>query len=235
MNYIKTRPVRTYNSKSTKINAKDGGTYVINYASENHVGYVQEIVKNIEAAARVKGTGIAKRSHDYIKSKILEGKATIALKDKEFAGFCYIESWGHQKFVANSGLIVPDKFRGQGLAKAIKYKAFELSREKFPHAKLFGLTTNLAVMRINSELGYIPVTFSELTNDDEFWKGCEGCSYFDILQRTERSHCLCTAMIYDPIWEKNNTNSSNNTEKAWTKIKNRVSKNLNINRKNNNT
>ena len=122
----------------------------------------------------------------------------------EFAGFCYIESWGHEKFVANSGLIVLEKFRGNGLAMGIKAKAFKLSRKLFPGANMFGLTTSLAVMKINSALGYVPVTLSELTHDDEFWKGCHSCSYYDILFRTNRTHCLCTAMLYDPVKTKKN-------------------------------
>ena len=131
----------------------------------------------------------------------MKAKAIIALQDKTFAGFCYIESWGHNKFVANSGLIVADDFRGKGLAKAIKAKAFELSRKRFPDAKLFGLTTGLAVMKINSELGYKPVTFSELTDDEAFWKGCQSCVNYDILVRTNRKHCLCTGMLFDPKHE----------------------------------
>ena len=167
-------------------------------ASEEHLPYVETILKTIADAAKIRGTGIAKRNPEYIESKIVEGKAIIALKDDEFAGFCYIESWGHKKFVANSGLIVVDKFRGQGLAKEIKRKAFELSRQRYPDAKIFGLTTGLAVMKINSELGYKPVTFSELTDDDQFWKGCQSCVNYDILMRTNRKHCLCTGMLYDP-------------------------------------
>ncbi|MEE9462536.1 MAG: GNAT family N-acetyltransferase, partial [Bacteroidales bacterium] len=120
----------------------------------------------------------------------------------DFAGFCYIESWGHEKFVANSGLIVLEKYRGYGLAMKIKSRAFRLSRKVFPGAKMFGLTTSLAVMKINSALGYKPVTFSELTDDDEFWKGCHSCAYYDILFRTNRTHCLCTAMLYDPEKKK---------------------------------
>lgn len=170
----------------------------IQVASEAHLPYVDTILMTIAEAAKVRGTGIAKRDPEYIKNKMVEGKAIIALSGDEFAGFCYIESWGHEKFVANSGLIVVDKFRGQGLAKDIKRKAFYLSREKYPNAKIFGLTTGLAVMKINSELGYKPVTFSELTDDDEFWKGCQGCVNYDILMRTNRKHCLCTGMLYDP-------------------------------------
>ena len=171
-------------------------------ASELHVPYVNIILETIAEAAKVRGTGIAKRNPDYVKAKILEGKAIIALHNGEFAGFCYIESWGHDKYVANSGLIVVDKFRGNGLAKEIKKKAFELSRTKYPQAKIFGLTTGLAVMKINSELGYKPVTFSELTDDEAFWKGCQSCINYDILERTKRKHCLCTGMLYDPAKEE---------------------------------
>ena len=134
---------------------------------------------------------------------------------EEFAGFCYIETWSDKKFVANSGLIVVEKFRGHGLAKRIKQKAFELSRERYPDAKIFGLTTGLAVMKINSELGYKPVTFSELTNDEAFWAGCQSCVNYDILQRTGRKYCLCTGMLFDPAAEqkKSSTPTSEKEEK----------------------
>ena len=176
----------------------------VQVADISHLTYVQTILTTIEEAAKIRGTGIAKRTPEYIQQKIKESKAIIALKGDEFAGFCYIETWGNKKFVANSGLIVVEKFRGHGLAKLIKQKAFQLSRERYPDAKIFGLTTGLAVMKINSELGYKPVTFSELTNDEAFWKGCQSCVNYDILQRTGRKHCLCTGMLYDPAWQENN-------------------------------
>ncbi|MBP8945228.1 MAG: GNAT family N-acetyltransferase [Paludibacteraceae bacterium] len=178
----------------------------VQVADERFLGYVDTILKTIEDAAKVRGTGIARRSPEYIAQKIKEGKAIIALQGEEFAGFCYIETWSDKKFVANSGLIVVEKFRGHGLAKRIKQKAFELSRQRYPDAKIFGLTTGLAVMKINSELGYKPVTFSELTNDEAFWQGCESCVNYDILQRTNRKYCLCTAMLYDPAKEENKNN-----------------------------
>jgi predicted GNAT superfamily acetyltransferase len=184
------------------MNDENKDNIVVNIADESHLEYVDTILKTIEVAAKVRGTGIARRSPEYLTLKIKEGKAIIALSGEEFAGFCYIESWGNKKFVANSGLIVVDKFRGAGLAKRIKKKAFELSRLKYPDAKIFGLTTGLAVMKINSELGYKPVTFSELTDDEAFWKGCQSCVNYDILQRTERKFCLCTGMLYDPKWEE---------------------------------
>lgn len=170
-------------------------------ASVAHVGFAEEICRLMEESAKVRGTGIAKRKPEYIQNKMLEGKAIIALIGEEVAGFCYVESWGDKKFVANSGLIVRPDLRKSGLARLIKQKAFELSRTKFPDAKIFGITTSLAVMKINTELGYKPVTFSELTDDDAFWKGCESCVNYDILQRNNRRMCLCTAMLFDPAKE----------------------------------
>ncbi|MCW3804347.1 GNAT family N-acetyltransferase [Plebeiibacterium marinum] len=198
--------------------------FYIDIAKEEHLKYVDEILDTIAEAAKIRGTGIAKRSPGYIIQKINEGKAIIALDNGKFAGFCYIESWGHNKFVANSGLIVSDAYRGKGLAKAIKSRAFQLSRVRFPDAKLFGLTTGLAVMKINSELGYKPVTFSELTDDEMFWKGCQSCVNYDILVRTNRRHCLCTGMLYDP--DKSNKDSEEDKSlkvySRWLKFKQSV-------------
>jgi GNAT superfamily N-acetyltransferase len=149
-------------------------------------------------SAKVRGTGIAKRTPEYIRKKLENGNAVIALDGDSFAGFCYIEVWGHEKYVANSGLIVHPDYRSQGLAKKIKATIFELSQKKFPDAKIFGITTGLPVMKINYELGYKPVTFSELTDDPEFWKGCQTCKNFDVLTRTDQKMCLCTGMLYDP-------------------------------------
>jgi len=162
------------------------------------VKYAQEISDFIEKASKVEGTGIAKRTPEYIKEKILQGKAVIAFVNEKPVGFCYIETWQHDKFIANSGLVVDPEYRNAGLAKEIKKKAFELSLEKYPGAKIFGLTTSLAVMKINTELGYHPVTFSELTDDDKFWQGCTSCAYYDILVRTKRKNCLCSGMLYKP-------------------------------------
>lgn len=173
--------------------------FTIQVAGEQHKHLAEAICKEMEESAKARGTGIAKRNPEYIRKKMAEGKAVIATtKDGSFAGFCYIETWGHEKYVANSGLIVAPAYRKEGLATKIKEKAFELSRKKYPEAKLFGLTTSLAVMKINSELGYKPVTFSELTDDEEFWKGCSSCVNYDILNRMNRRMCLCTGMVYDP-------------------------------------
>jgi hypothetical protein len=177
----------------------------ITIASEKHLEYVPVIEQALMNASVQKGAAIAVRSSEYLTGKIREGKAVIACTGEgKWVGFCYIESWGHNRFVANSGLIVDSEFRGMGLAGEIKKRALELSARLFPGAKLFGLTTSLAVMRINSGLGYKPVTFSELTDDDQFWRGCETCAYYDILVRTKRNDCLCTAMIMDPSEEHRN-------------------------------
>src|SRR5688500_18693708 len=152
----------------------------------------------MEASAKARGTGIAKRSPDYVAQKMEEGKAVIALTgDGTWVGFCYIETW-EGEYVANSGLIVAPAFRKSGVARAIKQRVFQLSREKYPEAKLFGLTTGLAVMKINSELGYEPVTYSELTQDEAFWAGCKSCVNYEILMSKDRKNCMCTAMLYDP-------------------------------------
>ena len=167
-------------------------------ANKSHIIYADIICKTIEDAAQVRGTGIAKRKPDYVATKMKNGNAVIALDNEKFAGFCYIEQWGHGKFVANSGLIVHPDFRNLGLAKKIKKVIFEHSRTKYPNAKVFSITTGLAVMKLNSDLGYKPVTFSELTNDQSFWNGCQTCKNFDVLTRTEQKMCLCTGMLYDP-------------------------------------
>lgn len=172
---------------------------IVRVAHSGDTHYAETITTEMEESAKARGTGIAKRSPAYIANKMEEGKAVIAhLPDGTWVGFCYIETWSHGAFVANSGLIVSPKFRGAGVAKAIKKKIFELSREKYPNAKIFGLTTGLAVMKINSELGYEPVTYSELTQDEEFWAGCKSCVNYDILMSKERKNCMCTAMLYDP-------------------------------------
>jgi hypothetical protein len=169
-------------------------------ASRDHAGFAHFICEEMANSAKARGTGIAKRTPDYLKDKMLEGKAVIAFaEDGTWAGFCYIESWSHGAYVANSGLIVNPVFRNSGLAKRIKKAVFELSRLKYPQAKIFGLTTGLAVMKINSGLGYEPVTYSELTQDDEFWAGCKSCVNYDILMAKERKNCLCTAMLFNPM------------------------------------
>ena len=172
---------------------------IVRVAIPADISYASTITDEMASSAKARGTGIAKRSPEYISQKINEGKAVIAVtSENQWVGFCYIEAWGHEKFVANSGLIVAPEFRKTGIAKSIKQRIFALSREKYPTAKIFGLTTGLAVMKINSDLGYEPVTYSELTDDENFWAGCKSCVNYDILMSKERKNCFCTAMLYDP-------------------------------------
>lgn len=177
----------------------DNQHIIIRVATPADTIYSETITNEMEASAKARGTGIAKRSPEYVAQKMEEGKAVIALTaDGTWVGFCYIETWSHGEYVANSGLIVSPAFRKSGVAKGIKQKVFELSRETYPEAKIFGLTTGLAVMKINSDLGYEPVTYSELTQDEAFWAGCKSCINYDILMSKDRKNCLCTAMLYDP-------------------------------------
>ncbi len=173
---------------------------IVRVATSEDFKFAQIITDEMANSAQARGTGIAKRSTEYIQQKMQEGKAVIALtEDNAWVGFCYIEAWGKEGFVANSGLIVAPSFRKTGIAKSIKRRIFDLSREKYPNAKIFGLTTGLAVMKINSDLGYEPVTYSELTDDENFWAGCKSCVNYDILMSKERKNCMCTAMLYDPV------------------------------------
>ena len=176
---------------------------IVRVAHSGDASFANAITDEMASSAKARGTGIAKRSPDYVAAKINEGKSVIAYtEDGTWVGFCYIEAWQHGQFVANSGLIVAPAFRKTGIAKKIKQTIFQLSREKYPNAKIFGLTTGLAVMKINSELGYEPVTYSELTDDEEFWAGCKSCVNYDILMSKERKNCMCTAMLYEPKQEE---------------------------------
>ncbi len=186
---------------------------IIRIAGSGDVHYATAITQEMEVSAKARGTGIAKRSPEYIAQKINEGKAVIAhTNDNTWVGFCYIETW-EGEYVANSGLIVAPEFRKSGVAKQIKKRIFDLSREKYPNAKIFGLTTGLAVMKINSELGYEPVTYSELTQDEAFWAGCKSCVNYDILMSKERKNCMCTAMLYDPADHYEPAETKENFEK----------------------
>lgn len=173
---------------------------IVREAISDDLHYAETITTEMAESAKARGTGIAKRSPEYIKQKIQEGKAVIAVTtDGTWVGFCYIEAWENSQYVANSGLIVSPPFRKSGVAREIKRKVFDLSRKKYPEAKIFGLTTGLAVMKINSELGYEPVTYSELTSDDQFWKGCQSCVNYEILMSKNRMNCMCTGMLFDPV------------------------------------
>lgn len=177
----------------------DNQQIIIRVAKPEDKQYATIITEEMAASAQARGTGIAKRTPDYIEQKIEEGKSVIAVThDGVWVGFCYIETWSHGTYVANSGLVVAPAFRKSGVAKSIKKRIFDLSKQKYPEAKIFGLTTGLAVMKINSDLGYEPVTYSELTQDEAFWAGCKSCVNYEILMSKDRKNCMCTAMLYDP-------------------------------------
>lgn len=177
---------------------KSSNEIEVMYAKPEHAVHAERICNLIYESALQRGTGIARRSPEYISAKINGGKAVVALDGDKLVGFSYIECWGHGDFVATSGLIVDPEYRHLGLAARIKQCTFDLARLRFPFAKLFSITTSLPVMKLNSRLGYRPVTFSELTDDEEFWQGCQGCVNYDILQRNKRRMCLCTGMLFDP-------------------------------------
>lgn len=187
----------------------------IEISSSKHLMYVSEIQQEMYDSAQRRGTGIAKRSIEYLTKKISEGNAVVATDNGKWVGFCYIETWSHGQFVANSGLIVSPEFRHLGAARLIKDKVFALSRNKYPNAKIFGLTTGLAVMKINSDLGYKPVIYSELTQDEEFWSGCKSCVNYDILMKKERKNCLCTAMLFVPNDKTENSAENNQPENRY--------------------
>lgn len=171
---------------------------LVRVATDEDIKYAEHICDLIYESALQRGIGIARRSPDYIAEKMKGGKAVVATDGPRLVGFSYIESWGHGDFVATSGLIVDPEYRHQGLAEQIKRSTFNLARLKFPRAKLFSITTSLPVMKLNTRLGYVPVTFSELTDDEEFWAGCKGCVNYEILQRNKNVRCICTGMLYDP-------------------------------------
>jgi hypothetical protein len=211
--------------------------FIIRPATEKDCIYALTITQEMEESAKARGTGIAKRSPEYIEMKMKEGKAVIALTNTgEWAGFCYIEAWGHGKFVANSGLIVAPPFRKFGLAREIKGEIFKLSRTKYPDSKIFGLTTGAAVMKINSDLGYIPVSYADLTDDEDFWKGCNSCVNVEILKSKHKQNCLCTAMLYDPARKAKSQDIALRQDfkkniklfERWTRLKKRILLNLKL-------
>jgi hypothetical protein len=160
------------------------------------VKYVYQILDAMGSGAKERGTGIARRPVQYLCRKIYEGKAVIAVtQDSEWVGFSYLEAWSNNAFVSNSGLIVQPKFRRAGIASRIKKMIFDLSKKLYPKADIFSITTGAAVLKLNFDLGFQPVTFSDITKDDKFWDQCKSCSNYSILENNNRKMCLCTAMV----------------------------------------
>ena len=142
-------------------------------ADASHEVYVDTILDTIRKAAAVRGTGIAERTHEYVATKMKEGKAIIALCGETFAGFTYIESWGNKQYVATSGLIVHPDFRGLGLAKRIKQASFQLARLRWPKAKIFSLTSGAAVMKMNTTNNNNPPIITASTIDKMLCTGTD--------------------------------------------------------------
>ncbi len=172
---------------------------IVRLAEAGDVIFAKEITDEMEASAIARGSGISKRSPESICEKILAGKAVIALTDHgRWVGFQYIEVWENGKFISNSGLIVSPQYRHAGVATAIKKSIFNLSRSKYPNACIFSITSGLAIMKLNTQLGFEPVTYSEITHDEQFWAGCKSCVNYNVLNGKNKCNCLCTAMLFDP-------------------------------------
>ena len=169
----------------------------IRVANQSDLKHVAVLVSWYKESAKKRGTGIAERKPEYLEKKILDGDAIVAINNQIISGFSYIETFDSEKFVVNSGLIILQELRKTGLGQKIKNKIFELSRTKYPKAKIFSITTSLPVMKLNTQLGFKPVTFSELTDDEAFWRGCKSCKNYEILMSNERKMCLCTGLVYD--------------------------------------
>ncbi len=174
---------------------------VVRIATEADQKFAEDICNEMEESAKKRGTGIAKRAPEYIARKMANQNAVIAFIDDKIAGFSYIEIYDDGEFVTNSGLIIFPEYRKLGIAKKIKKEIFKLSKTKFKGAKIVSITTSSAVMKMNTALGFRPVTFEELPVSDAFWKGCQSCVNYDVLSRNNRKMCLCTGLLYDK--EKN--------------------------------
>jgi len=186
------------------MNDEEDSGFRVEVATEKNIHMASLISQTMEESARIRGTGIAKRSPETIAKHMLEGNAVIAIHDSgRWAGFCYLALWENGLFVSNSGLIVAPEFRDHGVAKKLKIKLFELSRKKYPKASIVGITTSIAVMKMNTSLGFHATTFSEIPKEENFWAGCKSCVNHDILERTGKKFCLCTAMRFDPDTQTN--------------------------------
>ncbi|TCD23449.1 N-acetyltransferase [Pedobacter psychrodurus] len=177
----------------------DNHIIFVRIADQGDAHYAEEIIKETEQSAIARGSGIAKRTLASVIDKMAAGKAVIALTNTgEWVGFSYLETWEDERFVSNSGLIVAPKFRNSGVARSIKNRIFKMSRRLYPNSKIFSITSGPAIMRMNAKLGFLPVSFAEITHDEHFWEGCKSCVNYDILTRKKKCNCLCTAMLFDP-------------------------------------
>ena len=188
----------SYHSGQDTLSIAEANPVIIRLAGTLDAKYAYFIVQEMEASAKARGTGIGRRSVESICQKMDSGDAVIAVTENEqWVGFCYVETWQDGKFVSNSGMIVSPAFRKRGVATAIKQHIFNLCRQKYPDANIFSITTGLAIMKLNSKLGFEPVTYSEITNDEQFWHKCSHCVNYSVLQSKGCKNCFCTAMLYD--------------------------------------
>lgn len=172
----------------------------VRIATINDIKYIDEIIQETESSAIARGSGISKRSPESLAQKMRDEKAVIAVTIAgEWVGFAYFETWENDKFISNSGLIVSPKFRNFGVARAIKDRIFIISRRRYPEAKIFSITSGVAIMKMNTQLGFEPVSFAEITHDPSFWEGCKSCVNYNILEGKKKCNCLCTAMLFDPL------------------------------------
>jgi len=177
----------------------DNQIIFVRIANQGDAHFAEEIILETAQSAIARGSGIARRTIASVIAKMTAGKAVIALTDTgEWAGFSYLETYEEDRFVSNSGLIVAPKFRNTGVARSIKNKIFKMSRRLYPNSKIFSITSGPAIMRMNAKLGFLPVSFAEITHDEHFWEGCKSCVNYDILERKKKCNCLCTAMLFDP-------------------------------------
>ncbi len=109
----------------------DNQNIIIRVATPADKMYSKIITDEMESSAAARGTGIAKRTPEYIEQKMDEGKAVIAVtEDGAWVGFCYIETWSHGEYVANSGLIVAPAIQKKRCGKINQEKNISICREK---------------------------------------------------------------------------------------------------------
>lgn len=186
-------------SGQNKTNFMDPEGFVVRKATKADAKYASQIAEETERSTIARGSGISKRSPESIAAKMAEDKAVIAVTATgEWAGFAYFEVWAGGAFLSNSGLIVSPPFRNCGVAKAIKRRVFSLGRKQYPDAKIFSITTGLAIMKMNAGLGFEPVTYAQLPQESGFWQDCKSCVNYGILENKGCRNCLCTAMLFAP-------------------------------------
>jgi hypothetical protein len=179
--------------------AADAESFVIRLATEADAKHLPRIADLLDEGAISRGIGRGRRPDSLMLQKIRENRSIMAFNPEgDVVGFCYIDTWNNDSFVVHNALIVAPKYRDKNLGWLIKEFAFKITRSRWPDAKIFGLTTTQAVMHINSKLGYEPVVYAALPQDERFWNGHSNCIYYDVLQRSGGRFCLCTAMLYDP-------------------------------------